>query len=489
MLVFSMLILLPAFYGSQQNAKAALRRRHDMTTGNSENAAFFGADQNSRGVDVSRGSLPPSNYYTPPPTDHSDFDWDSPEWRASSLVRDLIRESEMRHQHGSSEYPRVLGKGAQGNVGAADVQKGIAQHHVMDDMDLSDILTPNDVVHIQKSGGERPSDSLSSKSQVETVASQDLADFDAAHFNDEQVVSPHERSSSTSAADSTTTATTALNDSDTQNDQSTARLNPSWITRQRHTQPQNDIYYGDNVLIAPTRLLPLGEESNIDPATSETTTDSFGNPQTIASSPLSTTPTNPSTTHLQASSSVHEKKTKSATAQHLYWIQKNGTVPLSDENFKCRNTVQGKNWITDSRGVMCEVFDVDPETMCCIESPSQISDHRDLPENHQGGSATFATFHTSPSSAKKHNCETCQSETSCCQVFENCVSCCMKDLNRARQVYADLIESSQRENDEETFKLYHSVHTQFEFCQTRCRTNSKSVVNENKYRSTFKHCF
>lgn len=81
---------------------------------------------------------------------------------------------------------------------------------------------------------------------------------------------------------------------------------------------------------------------------------------------------------------------------------------------------------------------------------------------------------------KRYTCESCNM-FSCCRVYENCVSCCMDPAIR------DSVEAVFEKKKSEP--LYKRVKSVFEFCSTRCRTSSKSVINENKYLSSDKHCY
>jgi hypothetical protein len=62
---------------------------------------------------------------------------------------------------------------------------------------------------------------------------------------------------------------------------------------------------------------------------------------------------------------------------------------------RCRNTVSGRMWITDSRGFICQVDHLDPITQCCKTELSE-----------------------------QYSCVSCNSY-GCCEVYERCVSCCM----------------------------------------------------------------
>ncbi|KAL9644349.1 hypothetical protein ABK040_005808 [Willaertia magna] len=134
-------------------------------------------------------------------------------------------------------------------------------------------------------------------------------------------------------------------------------------------------------------------------------------------------------------------------------------------NVKCRNTVQGPNFITDSRGYICSILHVDPKTQCCrLDIDLVKAKSEGLPP------------------VERYSCKTCNDQMKCCNSYEFCVSCCM-DIDKREE----LIEIyNERKNE----KLFKGVKTVFEFCSTRCRTTSKSVQNENRFKdSNYKYCF
>lgn len=134
----------------------------------------------------------------------------------------------------------------------------------------------------------------------------------------------------------------------------------------------------------------------------------------------------------------------------------------------CRNTVQGSTLITDSRGYTCSVELVDPVTKCCpLELPAWLKDH---PLDW-------------PTVLEQHSCQTCNAHH-CCSVYEYCVSCCMNPQHRT--MIQSIIQSKAQEGKANVYK---GIQTVFQFCSTRCRTSSKSVVNENRYRTVYKHCY
>jgi len=115
----------------------------------------------------------------------------------------------------------------------------------------------------------------------------------------------------------------------------------------------------------------------------------------------------------------------------------------------CRNTLQGNRYVADDKGYICHRKDLNATTGCC----------------------------TTNSNSQRFYCNTCDLETSCCVLFEICVSCCM---GSEKNPLEEVIRSS---------PTYSLVDNDFDLCKIICRTSSKSVVHENAYRSEWKHCF
>lgn len=68
----------------------------------------------------------------------------------------------------------------------------------------------------------------------------------------------------------------------------------------------------------------------------------------------------------------------------------------NDLTTTCRNSVQGKNLLVDDRGFVCSLTNILSTGCCNTEIDNQI----------------------------QFSCDTC-TETNCCKVYENCVSCCL----------------------------------------------------------------
>ncbi|PIN04644.1 hypothetical protein CDL12_22819 [Handroanthus impetiginosus] len=117
----------------------------------------------------------------------------------------------------------------------------------------------------------------------------------------------------------------------------------------------------------------------------------------------------------------------------------------------CRTTVQGRFFLTDDNGNVCDAFSVDPLSRCCPEKGDQFS------------------------------CQGCNLFSQCCNSYEFCVSCCLNPAMTQKEQALKVKVAKPL-----TSGMYESV---FDFCAGRCRHNSESVVHENAYLSEFHHCF
>lgn len=123
-------------------------------------------------------------------------------------------------------------------------------------------------------------------------------------------------------------------------------------------------------------------------------------------------------------------------------------------NINCRNSMQGRDLLVDERGFVCNA-DYILANGCC-----------DL-------------LH---SSTKYYTCETCDSSSHCCGIYEYCVSCCLHPEKRSLlELALEVIKGRQA-------MVYAQVADQYELCLVKCRTNSHSVEHENRYRDP-KHRF
>ena len=118
----------------------------------------------------------------------------------------------------------------------------------------------------------------------------------------------------------------------------------------------------------------------------------------------------------------------------------------------CRNTQQGEMLVTDDRGYVCPVEDIDPVTSCCLR-----------------GSGPYT-------------CTGCDTVSQCCILYETCVSCCMKpSFNASERMVSEYKIRGRRETGHFT--------NEFDFCRSMCRTTKDCTLHENGYRSDFRFCF
>lgn len=154
---------------------------------------------------------------------------------------------------------------------------------------------------------------------------------------------------------------------------------------------------------------------------------------------------------------------KMSAHRRIQWY--NGETPIvntagtdtNDLQATCRNTKQGKHFITDDRGYTCKRRNLLLNGCCDLFSfplPSRLS------------------------------CLTCSQQIPCCATFEYCVSCCLKPEQRT------LLEAVVKESHGHRLRLFVAARDQFELCLQKCRTSSNSVHNENKYKNAkLKHCY
>ncbi|KAG8456158.1 hypothetical protein GDO86_002090 [Hymenochirus boettgeri] len=111
----------------------------------------------------------------------------------------------------------------------------------------------------------------------------------------------------------------------------------------------------------------------------------------------------------------------------------------SHTSTQCRNSVQGKLFITDDMGYVCERKELLANGCCNVNVPS----------------------------TRLFSCESCL-PNGCCSRYEFCVSCCLQPNKN----------------------LFLAVEDHFELCLAKCRTSSQSVQHENTYRNPIaKHCY
>ncbi|XP_072949138.1 SREBP regulating gene protein [Epargyreus clarus] len=126
----------------------------------------------------------------------------------------------------------------------------------------------------------------------------------------------------------------------------------------------------------------------------------------------------------------------------------------NDTNEMCRNSLQGKSFIVDDKGYVCQRSDITKNGCCNTDTEYQ-----------------------------RYSCKTCK-PNHCCKIFEFCVSCCL-DPSKRNMLEIVLSKLSADEN-----VLFHSLTDDYELCLTKCRTSSHSVLHENSYKDPVnKYCF
>ncbi|QDZ22481.1 hypothetical protein HOP50_07g50240 [Chloropicon primus] len=120
---------------------------------------------------------------------------------------------------------------------------------------------------------------------------------------------------------------------------------------------------------------------------------------------------------------------------------------------ECDNTVETRDNVTDSNGVLCSREKMNYETGCCDAFGGQAGD-----------------------------CSRCKANE-CCDRYEHCVSCCMG---------SDKTEGYMK--NPETFKVVRHPETgrfdtKWDYCTGQCRTTPMSTIFENMYKDLFHYCY
>lgn len=137
---------------------------------------------------------------------------------------------------------------------------------------------------------------------------------------------------------------------------------------------------------------------------------------------------------------------------HSAFVWMSAEVDLNNSSLQsCRNTVQGREYIADDRGYICQRDNLLANNCC-------------------------------GTTEKRYVCDTCNAD-GCCVLYEQCVSCCLNP-NKRKLLQTVLGKAS------ETFRVLFSViNNHFELCLAKCRTSSQSVQHENAYLKPNKHCY
>jgi hypothetical protein len=155
-----------------------------------------------------------------------------------------------------------------------------------------------------------------------------------------------------------------------------------------------------------------------------------------------------------------DQAARESFVRHLTWqidnssnVSSSAPVARNPRIIKhCRNSVQGKEMLTDEFGAICKRENILDNSCCGPE-------------------------------AKQYFCDGCN-ERGCCSMFEICVSCCMKPQNKAALV--DFVENTIVFFE----RFFVAISDQYDLCLSKCRTSSLSVQHENTYRDPVnKFCF
>ncbi|KAL0382835.1 UNVERIFIED_CONTAM: hypothetical protein Scaly_0570800 [Sesamum calycinum] len=130
----------------------------------------------------------------------------------------------------------------------------------------------------------------------------------------------------------------------------------------------------------------------------------------------------------------------------------------------CRTTVQGRFFLTDDNGHVCDAFSVDPLSRCC------------------------------PGEGDQFSCQGCNLVSQCCNSYEFCVSCCLNPAMTPKEL-------ALKENMEvflifvlggvatvlRVWKLFFEATIFIQYPKFLASYYHK--VHENAYLSEFHHCF
>jgi len=145
--------------------------------------------------------------------------------------------------------------------------------------------------------------------------------------------------------------------------------------------------------------------------------------------------------------SITNKWYRAIKVRYNSWNENNFFTSLQKSKpefqFKtCKNTIQGKHYITDNLGFICLWQELDFSTGCCP--------------------------HSNNTNIERYSCGTCDLASSCCLEYEFCIACCLKP-ERSETMY-DILLSSQE-------IIYDHVENSFDFCVAACRTSSLFILN------------
>lgn len=152
---------------------------------------------------------------------------------------------------------------------------------------------------------------------------------------------------------------------------------------------------------------------------------------------------------------------------------------------KCENSGQGRLVISDSKGFVCDRYQVNSSSGCCNDVLDIATDRQRFVKDLVTNGSLFGHHQRS---TKQFECSNCNPDDSCCLDFESCISCCLKPSNLQRNLrrYLSLDIFKPSTAGKVSPQI---MHSQFAYCKHVCRTNSLSLQAENSYRGFHNNCF
>lgn len=192
------------------------------------------------------------------------------------------------------------------------------------------------------------------------------------------------------------------------------------------------------------------------------------------------------------------------------YLKHNLNFKINLNLLKCQNIKFYLNFI-DSNGFICQLNSFNLTNGCC--SLNYILNTNGDENNHENNKGNYLSQHPNNHQNNQNNqiqnqyqyqyeqleivnsplfgnqkstrfsCETCDTESYCCNKYENCVSCCNHPSH---------IQLSEELKIRELHYAHFAIRsmTQFDWCAFICRSSSVSLSDsENSFRSDLHHCF
>jgi len=216
--------------------------------------------------------------------------------------------------------------------------------------------------------------------------------------------------------------------------------------------------------------------------------------------------------------------------------------PQTYQKGTCRSSTWGPEWTVDSNGGICKHGQIG-RNGCCLPSTTihstvqtpKITQHKegtrsplsipretnaDADEKDNLNLSKIDVIQAKPTSdhpimqegditedRTQETMPTCSAEHQCCSQYEFCVSSCLNFVWEHTHSTTVRVKKSKREDGDKTFdslqilmgqhhaddanvaKEYSEDFDIFDWCLLRCRTSGRSVIHQNSFRSTLKHCY